>query len=243
MSCVATALDGLERKALCRAFMAASVLLARIYTDCQSQSALKFPRDRQPPYLPAIPKSLGIQSLEPWSKPQESRYLYSAVDNAGRKVLVKFTPTYSEELHRFCHAKGHAPALLACEVLPGGWYCITMEYLQDVHAISLSQSLEKYRHKWEVELRELVKSFHQSGLVHGDLRDANIVCSSEGKLWLIDFDWGGKKGEVFYPTTFLHEELLRDRKSKSLGITASDDERVLEITLKKMDQNLEMNVD
>lgn len=30
---------------------------------------------------------------------------------------------------------------------------------------------------------------------------------------LVDFDWGGKDGEVFYPTRNLHDELREGRTS------------------------------
>ena len=48
--------------------------------------------------------------------------------------------------------------------------------------------------------------FHVEGLVHGDLQAVNILCK-EDSMWLIDFDWGGKDGEAFYPTANLNDEL------------------------------------
>ena len=41
-----------------------------------------------------------------------------------------------------------------------------------------------------------MENFHLEGLVHGDLRDANILCKEE-YVMLLDFDCGGKDGEVF----------------------------------------------
>jgi len=40
---------------------------------------------------------------------------------------------------------------------------------------------------------------------------------------LIDFDWGGKEGEVSYPMLNLNAELLEDRVSGDLKITKEDD--------------------
>jgi hypothetical protein len=40
--------------------------------------------------------------------------------------------------------------------------------------------------------------------------DANVICKDRSMM-LIDFDWGGKDGKVFYPTPDLHPELLRDK--------------------------------
>ena len=58
-------------------------------------------------------------------------------------------------------------------------------------------------------------------MVHGDLRLANFVIAKDEdrrRIFLIDFDWGGKEGEVVFPYELLIEELgiqnhrLRDRK-------------------------------
>ena len=50
---------------------------------------------------------------------------------------------------------------------------------------------------------DLVHSFYGQNLVHGDLRDTNILVQEEGErlsIQLIDFDWGGVEGEVRYPS-------------------------------------------
>ena len=76
-------------------------------------------------------------------------------------------------------------------------------------------------------------SFHEKDLVHGDLRDANIICKNDSVM-LIDFDWGGKEGDVSYPTLNLNAELLQGRVSGDLRITKEDDRRVLKNTLAKL---------
>ena len=53
---------------------------------------------------------------------------------------------------------------------------------------------------------------------------------------LVDFDWGGKVGEVSYPTLELNPELLEGRSSDDLKITKDDDVRVLTKTLDKLKQ-------
>jgi hypothetical protein len=42
---------------------------------------------------------------------------------------------------------------------------------------------------------------HQTGYVHGDLCDTNIMVRKNGQsgFMLVDFDWVGKIGEVCYP--------------------------------------------
>ena len=83
------------------------------------------------------------------------------------------------------------------------------------------------------ELQDLMDSFHEKDLVHSDLRDANIICKNDSVM-LIDFDWGGKEGEVSYPTSDLNVELLKDRVSDDLRITKEDNRQILKNTLAKL---------
>jgi hypothetical protein len=86
--------------------------------------------------------------------------------------------------------------------------------------------------RWEKDLTHLMEEFHGEGFVHGDLRDANLFVRA-GKpetIILIDYDWGGKHGEVSFPTRLLHEELTGGEKLKSRKITKEHDIRVLTTT-------------
>jgi serine/threonine protein kinase len=49
------------------------------------------------------------------------------------------------------------------------------------------------------QLRAMIQTLHDSSYVFGDLRPPNVMFSGT-KVFLIDFDWAGKEGEVFYPT-------------------------------------------
>ena len=51
---------------------------------------------------------------------------------------------------------------------------------------------------------------------------------------LVDFDWGVKVGEAFYPTLELNPELLEGRTSDGFGFTKDDDVQVLTKTLGKL---------
>jgi tRNA A-37 threonylcarbamoyl transferase component Bud32 len=148
-------------------------------------------------------------------------------------VLVKFVRRYSIELHEICAKSGHAPPIFAFERLPGGWFAVVMEYIESGVPITHSSLLAAHRNRWMAELQDLMDSFHAKGLVHGDLRDANIICKNNSVM-LIDFDWGGKEGEVSYPSFDLNTELLEDRMSDDLRITKEDDRRVLKNTLAKL---------
>jgi len=48
------------------------------------------------------------------------------------------------------------------------------------------------------ELWKAVKTLHDAGYVHGDIRRPNIMITTEG-LKLIDFDWCGEVGTAKYP--------------------------------------------
>lgn len=59
------------------------------------------------------------------------------------------------------------------------------------------------------------------------------MCEGE-RVYLLDFDWGGKEGEAEYPTASLNPELTEGRRSGDLKIRKEDDERILRRTLDKL---------
>ena len=44
-----------------------------------------------------------------------------------------------------------------------------------------------------------LKELHDAGFVHGDIRGLNVVFSHDSSAQFIDYDFGGKRGEVNYP--------------------------------------------
>jgi len=105
-----------------------------------------------------------------------------------------------QEGHDFCAKRGHAPHIFAFETLPGGWRVMAMEFIDSAIQITSSRGLGTHKLRWASELKQLANEFHEEGLVHGDLRDANMISGDKYILMLVDFDWGGKDGQVFYPT-------------------------------------------
>jgi serine/threonine protein kinase len=186
-------------------------------------------------YPPSSQGYIPLQILGFFPDRQPYRLLYiaetSGVDK--RLVLIKFAPRYSIELHEFCAQLCHAPAILAFEQLPGGWCAVAMEYIESGVTITHSSKLSTHHDHWITQLQDLMHAFHANDFVHGDLRDANIMCHEESVM-LIDFDWGGKDGEAVYPTLNLNDELLQGRESDDLKITREDDQRVLAHTLAKI---------
>jgi RIO1 family len=156
-----------------------------------------------------------------------SREIYIATSREYEgDLVVKFVQRYSLDLHLFCYNKAHAPKILGYQQLSGGWWGIAMECLP--HARTLD------RPELASEIRALVDDFHHKDLVHGDLRECNILCTDE-KWWVIDFDWSGVAGEVEYPHASLTEELLIVRGGRlDLKITVEDDLAILDRTLARV---------
>jgi serine/threonine protein kinase len=247
LSCIAYASNGLDRKALSRAFVAASVVQARILRD--AERFLITPPPEIPPTARRFPSitrlrkwhssaddylSFQILGFHPDRQPCRPLYVAETTGLEKETILIKFVQEYLIELHDFCAKRGHAPRIFAFETLPGGWRAIAMELIVSAVQITSSPVLDTHGPRWASELKQLVDEFHEEGLVHGDLRDANMISGGECTVMLIDFDWGGKDGQVFYPTPNLNDELLLGRTSNNLKITKDDNIRVLNLTLKKL---------
>ena len=244
LSCIRASGDGDDRIALYNAFTAASVLLAHIHDRASMQMARDSPlqihiqkNQRELPPISSLKSPFSDTRIKfeilahfPGTD-VPGRHLYTAKRTGGdykEEIVVKFTRRYSDELHIFCAKQGRAPALLGFERLPGGFFGIAMELVQIV------SPRDGKRGELEKQLKALVTSFHDEGLVHGDLRSPNIVCNDQGVV-VIDFDWGGKLGEASYPISQLNPDLTTGRDSTDLKITKDDDMRVLNKTLKYLE--------
>ena len=84
---------------------------------------------------------------------------------------------------------------------------------------------------WQKELQALLILFHGENLVHGDLRDINIIVN---QVLLVDFDWGGQDRDTVYLRWDLNMELKDGRTHNDLKIWKEDDERILAYTFLKL---------
>ena len=254
LSCLPDASCGDDQKSIHAAFVVASVLLGCILEDSAKYAV--FPPPEIPPghhkyspisRLPRYPKSKDSRSqgfvdfeIRDFYPARESyRWLYVTVTGEGKEILVKFTTHYSIALHEFCVAHQQVPQILGFDQLPGGWYCVAMEYCSSAAPLLHATSFGTCGCEWLAELQDLVKSFPAENFVHGDLQDTNIICDDD-RFFLIDFDWGGKLGDACYPVKFyeLNPELVQGRSSNNMLITAEDDDRVLETTMNKVENHL-----
>ena len=234
------------------AFKAASLVFSKIQLDIREfLRVLNSPTASCPPTMTTktcrFPSATEIDaSLNPQSKKikfvlndrhdkSENRLLYRATivspTQQNNSIYVKFSQRYSIELHRYCASKGLAPKILGFEQLRGGWVMVAMEKIETVdHKKIASPSNAE---KWEKDIRELVDGFHHEGLVHGDLRLANFVfAENPQRMLLVDFDWGGRDGEVMFPHELLTEELgVLNNQLLSRPITKDHDQRCLDKVL------------
>lgn len=117
---------------------------------------------------------------------------------------------YGINQHKVAAELGHAPQLLGYREIPGGFFCVAMERLDDTWVMYDSSSstddviaavLEAYK-----------KVFKDKNFVHGDLRPGNILVRTlvdeDGKIevMFLDFDWAGNVGETKYPIAINQNE-------------------------------------
>jgi len=141
LSCIKSASNGADRKALYAAFSAALALL-----DCIDEAAnhiISSPSpheglDHKIPYISALPRrgrrtngEIRFQILGLHPDEQDYRLLYFAetLDADKEQILVKFAHRYAIELHEFCAHLEQAPKVLGFKQIPGGWSVIAMKYL------------------------------------------------------------------------------------------------------------------
>ncbi len=74
---------------------------------------------------------------------------------------------------------------------------ITMEFVEGKQVKQLLGNIsKKERQELCVKIGELIGKMHRHGVVHGDLTTSNMILSTEGKIFLVDFGLGEKNTEV-----------------------------------------------
>jgi tRNA A-37 threonylcarbamoyl transferase component Bud32 len=113
---------------------------------------------------------------------------------------------------------------------------VVMEFVDHDINKRLAHYARAHLDRWEKDLIRLVEEFHGEGLVHGDLRDVNLIVprGEPERIILVDYDWGGKHGDVSFPSRHLYEDLTTMRELESLEITKEHDRRVLRNTIGKL---------
>lgn len=140
-----------------------------------------------------------FQYIRQFVPEQRSKAVFEARElSTNRHIVVKFTNSYAVDAHRLLADANLAPPLLFFSGEAnvsrdiGGFKMVVMEFIQQ-------NSNWRWTTHAQAELRRAVDLLHSSGYVFGDLRDANILKLADNRIMLVDFDWCGKEGEVFYP--------------------------------------------
>jgi serine/threonine protein kinase len=156
-------------------------------------------------------------------QPIPKKLLFLADTDKGSKKCIKFTRRYSKDAHLSCASQGYAPSLRGFEALPGEWYMVVMDLVDiDVYKPysirNMTSSSANFPSVAQLrpKVEEIIKHLHRNGLVHGDVRDSNLLVRTDDEVgcMLVDFDWAGKEGEVHYPINV-----------NRIGITRPDEAR------------------
>ena len=146
--------------------------------------------------------------------------LYLA-DWHGRKVIVKvripkryrpesldkqirsYRTVHEPQLMHEAKAAGVPTPLIYMVNIPEA--SITMEYIEGQQIKQLLNNVPKdQRQELCVKIGELIGKLHNHGLIHGDLTTSNMILSSEGKIFFVDFGLGEKNIETEAQGVDLH---------------------------------------
>jgi hypothetical protein len=123
-----------------------------------------------------------------------------------RDVFLKSSSSYGLEVHKAMAEKKYAPEYLGHRI-GNGQYLVAMEDLQSTGFVTFDSYLSRNPPSTQLDavkdaVTAAVDYLHAQGFVHGDLRPPNImvsVTSDRPEVRIIDFDWAGRPGCVYYP--------------------------------------------
>ena len=82
---------------------------------------------------------------------------------------------------------------------------ITMEYVEGQQVKQLLNKVSKAeRRELCIKIGELIGKLHRRGLIHGDLTTSNMILTTEGKIFFVDFGLGEKSFELETEGVDLH---------------------------------------
>ncbi|KAG2065397.1 hypothetical protein BDR04DRAFT_1108553 [Suillus decipiens] len=149
-------------------------------------------------------------------------------------ICIKFVQHYSRDVHLHFASSGLAPRLRGFEELPGGWYMVVMDKLVGYDVLADLPNSERLPRSAFEPIRERLKKLHAENLIHGDLRDTNILVKKDDrtKFMIIDFDWAGAENIVRYPPYVNYTNIKRPSDARDgLLIKAAHDDAMLDIIM------------
>ncbi|KAG2362906.1 hypothetical protein BDR07DRAFT_1450949 [Suillus spraguei] len=149
-------------------------------------------------------------------------------------ICIKFVRHYSQEVHLCCASSGLAPRLRGFKELPGGWSMVVMDKLVGYDVLADLPNTEHIPRSAFEPIREQLKELHAEKLVHGDIRDTNILVKKDDrtKFMIIDFDWAGTANVVLYPPYVNYTQITRPNDARDgLAVKAAHDDEMLDFII------------
>jgi serine/threonine protein kinase len=152
------------------------------------------------PYVTSF-KSLEDSTVQKFvykTQHDSAKLLFTGELQTGKRIYIKFVQRYSDKAHSLCASMGFAPALIGYERVPGGWFIVVMDALDEEYEELPRGPLPS---SFADEITAKITLLHQAGYVHGDIRDTNVMVRKDGQkgFMLVDFDWAGEISEARYP--------------------------------------------
>ncbi|KAG2335903.1 hypothetical protein BDR05DRAFT_978881 [Suillus weaverae] len=145
-------------------------------------------------------------------------------------ICIKFVQDYSRDAHMHCSNEGVSPRLRGFEQLPGGWYMAVMDRLVTYDVLAHLPIDELIPRSVFDSIGKHLETLHARKLVHGDIRDTNILLKREDRtqFMIIDFDWAGVADVVRYPAYVNYRDIERPHDVRDgLPIKAAHDNAML----------------
>lgn len=136
--------------------------------------------------------------------------------NPTIQICIKFARRYSKDAHLHCAELGFAPKLRGFELLPGDWYMIVMDHLVGYDVLADLPDTDRLPRSAVEAIGTQLKTLHARQMVHGDIRDTNVLVKKDDrtKLMLVDFDWAGVEGIARYPPYVNYTDIQRPRDAR-----------------------------
>ncbi|KAG1790112.1 uncharacterized protein HD556DRAFT_1242869 [Suillus plorans] len=163
-----------------------------------------------------------------------------AEGDAKVAICIKFVRRYSRDAHMHCALSGVAPRLRGFEKLPGGWYMVVMDEIVGYDVLADLPNTDLLPRSVFQAIGEQLKTLHARQLVHGDIRDTNILVKKDDwtKFMIIDFDWAGVEDVVRYPPYVNYTKIKRPHEARDgLPITAAHDLAMLDSIIETRAEN------
>ncbi|KAG6374838.1 hypothetical protein JVT61DRAFT_4223 [Boletus reticuloceps] len=154
------------------------------------------------------------EQLEEGGKKRGLIFFGTLTEDPTVQICIKFTRCYSKEAHLHCAELGFAPELRG--FLPGGWYMVVMDRLVGYDLLADLPDTDHLPRSVFEAIGTQLKTLHARQLVHGDIRDTNILVKNDDrtKFMIFDFDWGGVENVIRYPPYVIYTDIQRPNDAR-----------------------------